>query len=199
MSRCLTKRLQPTGLVGPHARRSARRVRPAAEAHVVRQRAWVIGLVLCVPLACGRPPEPSGPSEAQRTAAVYEALVRSDWFQQWFVGMARLLGHESLALEHQAVGGEAFAAMELPYGWASTPAWAALLDIMRQPGPPVSIAGFADFDAQAEAEIFGTSVFTPERYTKWSNWPEFYARYPQAAGVLGVSDVGLSPDGSEAI
>jgi len=33
----LTKRLQPTGLVGAKTLRSAREVRPAAEAHVVMQ------------------------------------------------------------------------------------------------------------------------------------------------------------------
>jgi len=33
----LTKRLQPTGLVGAKTLRSAREVRPAAEAHVVKR------------------------------------------------------------------------------------------------------------------------------------------------------------------
>jgi len=36
---CLTKRLQPTGLVCAKARRSAREVRPAAEARVVMRSA----------------------------------------------------------------------------------------------------------------------------------------------------------------
>ena len=129
---------------------------------------------------------------------MYAALTESPFFQV-FEDTAAAGGGE-LLLEQHAVGGSVFLPLEPPNAWLKDPCWPILHASLGAVGPSVRLNEFAAFTEQAEVEVFGTSPSTPSRYESWDDgWPEFHERFPKAVGVLGLSQVAMSADGSSAM